>query len=64
MDIRKEVFGLITLHPNAFIINPVCRMMIRDEANAVQQAEKPDILFCSSHCMDIYRKNKGRQDVN
>ena len=33
---EKEVFELITNHPNALIIDPVCRMIIRDEANAVQ----------------------------
>ncbi len=33
---EKEVFELITDHPKAFIIDPVCRMIISDSANAVQ----------------------------
>jgi class 3 adenylate cyclase len=56
---EKEVFELITDHPKAFIIDPVCRMIISDEANAVQHPEIPDILFCSLHCMEIYLRNKG-----
>ena len=61
---EKEVFELIMDHPKAFIIDPVCRMIIRDSANAVQHPELADILFCSSHCMDIYRRNTEKQDVN
>ena len=59
---EKEVFELITDHPKAFIIDPVCRMIIRDEANAVQHPEMAGLLFCSAHCMDIYRRNKGIGD--
>jgi class 3 adenylate cyclase/YHS domain-containing protein len=61
---EKEVFELITDHPKAFIIDPVCRMIIHDAANAVQHPEIPDLLFCSHHCMEIYRRNKEKQDVN
>jgi hypothetical protein len=61
---EKEVFELITGHPKAFIIAPVCRMIISDEANAVQHPEMAGLLFCSAHCMDIYRRNKQRVDVN
>jgi adenylate cyclase len=56
---EKEVFELITNHPQAFIIDPVCRMIISDEANAVQHPEMAGLLFCSDHFMDIYRRNKG-----
>lgn len=59
---EKEVFELITDHPKAYIIDPVCRMIICDDANAVQHPEMAGILFCSSHCMDIYRKNKGMEE--
>ena len=55
---EKEVFELITNHPKAYIIDPVCRIIIRDEANAVQHPEMAGLLFCSAHCMDIYRRNK------
>jgi YHS domain-containing protein len=56
------VFQLITDHPKAFIIDPVCRMIISDSANTVQHPEMAGILFCSDHCMDIYRRNKGIGD--
>jgi len=56
------VFELITDYPKAFIIDPVCRMIISDEANAVQHPEMAGLLFCSSHCMEIYRRNKGIGD--
>lgn len=59
---EKEVFELITDHPKAFIIDPVCRMIINDEANAVQHPEMGGVLFCSAHCMEIYRRNKGIGD--
>ncbi len=55
---ENEVFELITDHPKAFYIDPVCRMIISNEENAVQHPEIPDILFCSSDCLDIYRRNK------
>ncbi|TAL43680.1 MAG: adenylate/guanylate cyclase domain-containing protein [Chitinophagaceae bacterium] len=61
---EKEVFELITDHPKAFIIDPVCRMIISNEENAVQHPEMAGLLFCSTHCMDIYMRNKGKQDVN
>jgi hypothetical protein len=32
-------YKLITDHRKAFIIDPVCRMIIRDAANAVQYPE-------------------------
>lgn len=56
---ENEVFELITDHPKAFYIDPVCRMIISNEENAVQHSDIPDILFCSLDCMDIYRRNKG-----
>jgi len=56
------VFELITDYPKAFIIDPVCRMIILDKANAVQHPEMAGILFCSAHCMEIYRRNKGIGD--
>jgi class 3 adenylate cyclase/YHS domain-containing protein len=56
---ENEVFELITDHPKAFTIDPVCRMIISNEENAVQHSDIPDIFFCSSDCMDIYRRNKG-----
>src|SRR5258706_14692528 len=56
---EKEVFELITDHPKAFYIDPVCRMVISNERNAIQHADAPDIFFCSSSCLDIYRKNKS-----
>lgn len=48
---EKEVFELITDHPKAFIIAPVCRMIIRDSVNAVQHPGGGwfFILLCSLH---------------
>ncbi|HLG41695.1 MAG TPA: hypothetical protein VI461_18590 [Chitinophagaceae bacterium] len=59
---KKEVFELITDHPQTFIIDPVCRMIIRDTANAVQHPEMAGLLFCSLDCIDIYRRNNGIGD--
>jgi class 3 adenylate cyclase len=56
---ENEVFELITDHPKAFYVDPVCRMIISNEENAVQHPEIPAILFCSSNCRDIYLRNKG-----
>lgn len=53
----NEVFELITDNPKAFYIDPVCRMVISKEENAIQHSDAPDIFFCSSNCLDIYRKN-------
>ena len=60
---EKEVFELITDHPKAFYIDPVCRMVISNEQNAIQHTDAPDIFFCSSSCLDIYRKNKAIDSI-
>jgi adenylate cyclase len=54
---ENEVFELVTDHPKAFYIDPICRMIICSEENAVNHSDHPGIYFCSSGCMDIYRKN-------
>ena len=56
---ERELFELITDHPKAFIIDPVCRMIIGNVENAVTHSDLPDIFFCSSGCMDIYRRTKS-----
>jgi len=60
---EKEVFELITDHPKAFYIDPVCRMVISNEQNAIQHADAPDIFFCSPSCLDIYRRNKAIDSI-
>jgi len=60
---EKEVFELITDHPKAFYIDPVCRMVISNEQNAIQHVDAPDTFFCSSSCLDIYRRNKTMQSM-
>ena len=55
---ENEVFELITDHPKAFYIDPVCRMIISNEERAVRHSDLPDIFFCSSGCMDIYNRTK------
>jgi adenylate cyclase len=55
---ESEVFELITDYPGALYIDPVCRMVIKKEANAIQHADTPDVFFCSPGCLDIYIKNK------
>jgi class 3 adenylate cyclase/YHS domain-containing protein len=56
---ESEMFELVTDHPKALYIDPVCRMVISKEENAIQHSDAPDIFFCSTNCLDIYRRNKG-----
>jgi adenylate cyclase len=55
---EKEVFELILDRPKDFYIDPVCRMLIGNKENAIQNEDAPDTFFCSANCLNIYRKNK------
>ncbi len=56
---EKEVFELLTGHPKTIYIDPVCRMMISNRETAIQHADARDIFFCSTNCLDLYRRNNG-----
>jgi class 3 adenylate cyclase/YHS domain-containing protein len=54
----KEVFELSTEIRNAFYIDPVCRMSILDTQNALSHPDVGNLYFCSSDCLEIYKRNQ------
>lgn len=52
-----ELLALTHSHPG-FLIDPVCKMMIHDQGSSVPHPDHPHILFCSSYCLETYRKSE------
>ena len=50
-----EIAEVLNAPANAFIIDPVCRMLILDKALAIQHPEKMDHFFCSQAFLDIFK---------
>ena len=50
-----EIAEVLNEPANAFIIDPVCRMLILDKTLAIQHPEKMDHFFCSQACLDIFK---------
>jgi len=51
---EKHVAEIVNVSANAFVIDPICRMLILDKSNAVQHPEKADFFFCSQACLDSF----------
>jgi adenylate cyclase len=50
-----EIAEVLNAPANAFMIDPVCRMLILDKTLAIQHPEKMDHFFCSQACLDIFK---------
>jgi adenylate cyclase len=59
----KEVFEIITDKVSFFAIDPVCRMLILSENNALRHPYHDDIFFCSETCLNIYDDTMKNQKV-
>jgi adenylate cyclase len=53
---EKEIVELVNAKTHELLIDPVCRMLILDKTVAIQHPEKPGIFFCSSVCLDTFKK--------
>ena len=51
---EKEVFELINNKSGFLAIDPVCRMLIQSEDNALRHPFDKDVFFCSANCLDKY----------
>jgi class 3 adenylate cyclase/YHS domain-containing protein len=58
---EKEVFQIIADQTNFLAIDPVCRMLILSEKDAISHPSDKEIYFCSNNCLNIYeaRNTKG-----
>ena len=57
---EKEMFELYNEDQKTFYIDPVCHMLILEPKNAIPHPDEGDQFFCSSYCLEIYRKkNQG-----
>jgi class 3 adenylate cyclase/YHS domain-containing protein len=52
---EKEMKELAHAGSNNAMIDPVCRMIIKDDKTAVKHPEKDHLLFCSKTCLHIYQ---------
>jgi adenylate cyclase len=51
---EKELYELVFTSYEHIIIDPVCRMIIKDLATAVPHPEFERMYFCSAHCLNAY----------
>jgi class 3 adenylate cyclase/YHS domain-containing protein len=58
MSGEKEVFEIVADQAGFYKIDPVCRMLIISETNALRHPERNDVFFCSQHCMDAFELRK------
>ncbi|HNQ00588.1 MAG TPA: adenylate/guanylate cyclase domain-containing protein, partial [Bacteroidia bacterium] len=54
---ENEVWELVIADPTGFHIDPVCRMLITENEQAVPHPHEEGVFFCSVNCRDIYTKN-------
>lgn len=51
---EMELFELQLEKQSRFHVDPVCRMLIVNEAGAVTHSSLPGTYFCSSNCMNVF----------
>ncbi|TDH28710.1 hypothetical protein EXU57_01135 [Segetibacter sp. 3557_3] len=49
-----EVYEIKLSKPTHLYIDPVCKMIVNNEGTSFSHPNKPDILFCSQHCLETY----------
>ena len=54
LSMEVEVFELAIGDPKSYHIDPVCKMLISENGDAVPHPEDRNIFFCSDHCCNIY----------
>lgn len=54
---EKEVFELNIEKIKANYIDPVCHMLIQNPQNAIHHHGDEELYFCSSHCLELYKKD-------
>jgi len=60
----KEVFELSIEKRNTYYIDPVCRMLILDAQNAIPHPDERNQYFCSSDCLEIYKRKQPGLPIN
>ncbi len=53
---EQYVYEIFLAKPAHFHIDPVCRMIVNDEATSFSHPSRSDISFCSQHCLETYLK--------
>ena len=53
---QHEIFEIGVEDKQAFYIDPVCRMLILNTANAIKHPASEELFFCSPTCLDIFHK--------
>jgi adenylate cyclase len=57
---EKEILEVIFERLSQYYIDPVCRMIINKEMMSFAHPHKPEILFCSQGCLEIYLTTKDK----
>jgi|SRR6266498_479956 len=55
---EQEVFEIIADKASFLAIDPVCRMVIHSEKDAIRHPVYSDVFFCSENCMAIYNETE------
>lgn len=54
----KALFELSIENRNSYYIDPICHMLILDVQNAFSHPHEANQYFCSSDCLEIYKRRK------
>ena len=54
---EMEIAEVLNTHNRTFFIDPVCRMLINDNASGIQHQEMKHSYFCSRTCLEIFNSN-------
>jgi YHS domain-containing protein len=58
---EKEVFQILSDQASFLAIDPVCRMLILSEREAIPHPVHKEIFFCSDKCLNTYDSMKKDQ---
>lgn len=58
MTEQETLFEVTVEKSNKLFVDPICRMLILDQQNAVSHPEAPGVYFCSDHCMNVFLSKK------
>ena len=59
---EKEIFEVLLQNPAHYNVDPVCRMIVNEEAKSFSDPNIAGLLFCSQSCLDVYLSNNAEED--
>lgn len=60
---EREIFQIITDKANFLAVDPVCRMLILSEKDAIPHPVHGGIFFCSESCLNLYQSIEVKKNL-